>query len=143
MNKADLEQYYLNTTYSVFINDITYDCKIGEKAPTAINKLVEKEQSAAILTAWNPRSEPLTIKENTQRNSELYSYLLQKNFIVLKAMGQGRDKNWPAEESFFISGLNKKEAKQIAIQFEQNAYVWIEREKPIALIFSSIWSGIV
>ncbi|GMR16323.1 MAG: hypothetical protein BMS9Abin31_0650 [Gammaproteobacteria bacterium] len=139
MNKAELERYYLETTYSVFIDDIQYDCKIGEIAPTAINKLVTKEQPAAILTACNPQSQALSSKENESRNSELKLYLQQHNYSVLKALGQGSGKDWPAEESFFILNIQKQEAEKLAIDYGQYAYVWLEGKKPVSLVFTGIW----
>ncbi len=138
MNKTELEASYLDTTYSVFIGKVKYDCRIGEAIPAAVKKLLEKEQTAAILTAWNPRSQVLDSEENNNRNKQLLSEL-QNNYSVLNALGQGTDNNWPAEESFFIIGLSKEQAEQLAFQFEQNAYVWFEADKAVSLEFSRIW----
>ena len=138
MDKAELEKNYLETIYSVFIDSVKVDCKVGELAPPEINQLVAKEQSAVVLTAWNPKSQTLTTTENGKRNNELLSYL-QQRFTVLKAFGQGNDVAWPGEESFFIVGLNKEDAEQLAAEYEQNAYVWFEVDKPVTLEFSRIW----
>ena len=138
MNKAELEKKYIETIYSVFINDDKVDFKIGDLVPGAINQLIEKEQSAVVLTAWNPKSQPLSEKHNKKRNNELLLAVQQKH-TVLKALGKGSDLSWPAEESFFVIGLSNNEAEQLAIDYEQNAYVWIEADSPISLIFTSIW----
>ena len=138
MNKAELEKKYIETIYSVFINDDKVDFKIGDLVPGAINQLIEKEQSAVVLTAWNPKSQPLSEKHNKKRNNELLLAVQQKH-TVLKALGKGSDLSWPAEESFFVIGLSKNETEQLAIDYEQNAYVWIEADSPISLIFTSIW----
>lgn len=138
MDKTELETNYIETIYSVFINDDKVDCKIGELAPAVINQLIEKDHSAVVLTAWNPKSELLAVKENKKRNHELL-LTLQQQYTVLKALGQGRTLSWSAEESFFVIGLSKEKAEKIAVDYEQHAYVWIEIDKPVSLEFSRIW----
>lgn len=140
MSKSELEKHYLDTTYSIFINEEQYDIEIGKPLPSAIEKLVNKEKSAVILTACNPRSQPLSSQENKERNYKLKLQL--KNFIVFNALGQGSDlsdTSWPAEESYFILGIKKREAEMLTVEYEQYAYVWLESEKPASLEFTSIW----
>lgn len=139
MDKTELEKIYLETTYSVFIGAKEVYCKISETAPSAVNNLLSKEESAAILTAWNPRSHSLPQQENEQRNNQLLLSLQRNNHTVLKARGQGNDKSWLAEESFFIVGLSKEEAEHLAVDYEQNAFVWFEVNKTVSLEFSRIW----
>lgn len=137
MSKADLEKCYLETTYSVFIDDEKYNIEIGKSHPSVLQKLVSKKKSAAILTAWNPKSQILSLSENKSRNIELKSCL--KNYTVFNALGQGMDLTWQPEESFFIQGITKIEVDKLAIEFEQFAYVWCERNKLASLIFTDIW----
>ena len=132
-----LEQHYLDTAYLVFIDGEQYDINIGKPLPPDIEKLVNKEKSAVILTAWNPRSEPLSLQENRARNIELKSKL--KMHTVFEVLGQGDDLLWNAEESFFVIGLNKADAERIAVEYGQYAYVSLENIKPASLIFTSIW----
>jgi len=135
--KKELEQHYLDTTYSIFIEDKQYDIKIGKILPPAIQGLINKESSAVILTAWNPQSQLLSSSANTSRNNQLNSKL--KKYTVYKATGQGNDPSWPAEESYFILGLSIDEADKLAIEFEQYAYVWCENNEEISLKFTSLW----
>jgi len=140
MSKSELEKHYLDTTYSIFIDEEQYDIKIGKPLPSVIKKLLDKEKSAVILTAWNPRSQPLSSQENKARNNELNSVL--NKYSVLNALGQGSDisdTSWPAEESYFILGIKKREAEILAVEYEQYAYVWFESEKPASLVFTNIW----
>ena len=137
MAKQQLEQHYLDTTYSVFIDEKQYDVKIGKPLPPAIQKLVNKETSAVILTAWNPRSKALSLQKNKSKNNKLSSQL--KNYTVFNAVGQGEDLSWLAEESFFVLGIEKSEAETLAVKYEQYAYVWLENKKPASLVFTSIW----
>ena len=137
MSKADLEIRYRETVYSVFINKEQYDIKIGKPLPPFIQKLINKEKTAVILTAWNPKSQSLSLSDNHHRNSKLKELI--KNYTIFYAVGQGVDSSWLAEESFFILGITKIEADKLAIEFEQFAYVWLERENTASLVFTNIW----
>ncbi|MCK4864015.1 MAG: DUF3293 domain-containing protein [Gammaproteobacteria bacterium] len=136
---SELEKAYLDTTYSVFVDGEKYDIKIGKQIPPVINHLLENEneKSAVILTAWNPRSKALPLSDNKSRNTKLNSFL--KNYRVFNAVGQGDDLSWSGEESFFILGIKKDKMEQLAVDFEQYAYVWLECEKPASLVFTNIW----
>ena len=135
--KKELEQHYLDTIYSVFIDNNQYDINIEQPLPTHIQQLVHKGKTAAILTAWNPRSQILTLSENNSRNNQLSSKL--NDYTIFKAIGQGSDSSWTAEESFFILGINETELDKLAVEFEQYAYIWIERGNQASLIFSELW----
>ena len=138
MLKKELEKHYLATTYCVFIEKKQYDINIEQPLPNFIEQLVHKQKTAAILTAWNPRSLSLTLSENQSRNNQLIDKLSE--YTIYKSMGQGEDTSWPAEESFLILGINKAEVDKLAIEFEQYAYVWIEEGKHVSLIFSELWN---
>ena len=137
MLKKELEKHYLATTYSVYIETVKYNINIEKPLPKFIEQLVHKEKAAAILTAWNPRSQPLPLSENQSRNNQLSSKL--EDQTLYKCMGQGDDITWFAEESFCIIGINKSEVDKLAVEFEQYAYVWIEKGKQAALIFTKLW----
>lgn len=140
MSKAELEKHYLETTYSVFIEENKYDIKIGEPVPLSIQQLIDKnKKSAAILTAWNPASKSLSSQENISRNNLLYHDLIKNTCLVFDAIGEGDSSQWPAEEGYFILGITKEEIDKLAVKFGQNAYVWLEKNQAVSLVFSSIW----
>lgn len=139
MDKEELEQHYLKTIYTVFVDKDKYDIKINKPVPDVFNQLLKNQNSAAILTAWNPRSQFFSQTENKSRNNYLRVSLAKNKFNSLNAIGQGADTSWPAEESFFVVGINKDEAEKIATEYGQYAYIWLEYEKPVSLEFSSIW----
>lgn len=140
MAKVQLEKSYLETIYSVLINGIRVDVNIGEAVPTVINDLLDNNKSAVILTAFNPRSQTFSLHENKSRNNILRAFLVKNNDLIFDAVGQGSDSSWPAEESFFIIGISKEEAEKLAVEYGQYAYVWLDKNKPASLIFSSVWS---
>lgn len=135
--KQELEQHYRETTYIVFIDGKQYRINIDQAIPAEIQQLINKQTTAVILTAWNPRSQALPLVDNKSRNIELKAKL--KNHMLFNAIGQGNDLDWPAEESFFILGIDKNEAEILAVEYEQYAYVWLELDKDVSLIFSDIW----
>lgn len=139
--KNDLEQHYLDTIYFVFIAGKQYGVRIGEDNLPVINKLFDTETitTAAILTAWNPRSQAIDLTQNKLRNDDLYNLLQEKQYLFFEAVGKGKDTRWPAEEGYFILGINKDEVDKLAVEYEQNAYVWLELNKPVSLEYTSIW----
>ena len=139
MRKSELEKAYLETTYSIFIDDSQFELEIAQAVPVIINQLLKTKKSAAIITAWNPRSKALPTEENKKRNIKLYSRLQENKYVIYNALGQGSNVSWPAEESFFVLGISKEKAERIAAEFEQNAYVYCEADKPPILGFSKLW----
>jgi len=142
MNKKILERAYLNTRYFVHFAGETYMVKISEPPVEGVSALLEKNNmhSAVILTAWNPRSHKTTAVENKKQNNALSRYLIKNNFIYYDALGEGQDSSWPAEESFFIIGISKEQAESLALEYEQNAYIWLQHNKPVELVFTAIWN---
>ena len=123
--------------------------RFDETVPAVINELLKQAKTAVILTAWNPRSQPFSLQENKSRNNYLRASLMKNNYSIFDAIGQGKDSSasfldmdWPAEESFFILGITKEEVEELAVDYGQNAYVWLEYDKPAVLEFSSIWMSL-
>ena len=138
-SKEELKKSYLTTTYLVYIDGEQSAIKIGEPAPFVIKKLLDNGHTAVIITAWNPRSQAYSLEENKQRNINLLASLDNK-YLVRNALGQGNDPSWQAEESFFILGMNQEVAEQLANDYEQYAYVWLEADTPASLVFTGIWN---
>ena len=141
MPNEDLKSAYLETVYSVFVGEQQHDIKINRPAGDAISQLLNKHalKTGYIMTAWNPRSQALSESENNIRNSRLKTELLELNCTVYDAVGTGSDPGWTPEASFFIVGLDATQAEQLALKYEQNAYVKIEADQPATLVFSAFW----
>jgi hypothetical protein len=79
-------------------------------------------ESAAFITAWNPRSEQLTVDENDDRQGMLLTDIekIRLNYLV----GYGQLDDWQ-EYSYLVLGIDKDQATAMATRFEQNVYVWI------------------
>lgn len=142
MRKKELERAYFNTLYSVFSADKAYAVKISEPIVKEVTTLLDntKNHSGVILTAWNPHSNEASRNENNRQNYALSQDLIRNNFIYYDALGEGQDTSWEAEESFFIIDISKEQAEHLAVKYKQNAYVWLQKNKPVELIFSAVWN---
>lgn len=143
MSNGELKSAYLETVYSVFIGEQKHDIKINLPAGDAILHVLNQHlsKSGFILTAWNPRSQALSETENYRRNDQLKTELLELGCTVYDAVGSGADRSWTPEVSFFILGLDSSQAEQLAVKYEQNAYVKIEADQLVTLVFSALWPG--
>ena len=72
----------------------------------------------AILTAWNPNNQPLSLEENTVRNEALFEKLLEYGHPFDEALGYLEEHS---EESYCIYGIGFEEAIELAKAFEQYA----------------------
>ena len=143
MTREELERAYLDSFYSVLYNGHQYEVIIGEyseSSKSATDTLFENSniQSGIILTAWNPRSQVCSFSENEINNAKLSDYLISHGFTYYAALGRAKNSSWQ-EESFFIVNISKEDSERLAVKFNQNAYIWLEQNKPTELIFSDLW----
>jgi hypothetical protein len=119
-----LEEAYTNTDYRIIGLDTVV--RIGERNEILDHWLAEKDLCTwAIITAWNPMSEPLGLPENEAANRSLYQ-ALEGKYVILHAEGSARDGSWPPELSFLIGGITKEVATEVALHCRQRAYVYGE-----------------
>lgn len=81
--------------------------------------------SAAIVTAWNPRSEPLSLDENRRRNRSLVAELAAEGLEAILCTGRSTlpGDDW-AEESLLVPDCPRKVAVLAGVRWDQNAVVW-------------------
>lgn len=81
-------------------------------------------ESAAFITAWNPRSQKLSLDENYDRQAKLLDEIekLRLNYFV--GRGEHPSEGW-VEDSYLVLGINQDQAEALAREFEQHAYVWL------------------
>lgn len=128
-----LRAAYSNTDYVAALREGDVVIRIGQSAPTVDAWLKGLgKHSALFLSAWNPMSAPLTVEENTKRHAALIDKARASGWPFVEAVGRSPDGAW-SETSLLISGLNDDEAQQLARQFEQAGFVWIDRGKPASL----------
>jgi len=113
---------YLDTDY-IISDDPPLLMKIGEQSDDLRVLLGSMGvESAALITAWNPRSEQLTDDENDDRQGVLLTDIekIRLNYLI----GYGQLDDWQ-EYSYLVLGIDQDQATAMATRFEQNAYVWI------------------
>jgi hypothetical protein len=79
--------------------------------------------SWAFITACNPYSVMHNVDVNTFLNTQLESYLSEKQYVFFKGMGVGNDDSWEPEASFMVLNIGKEDAIKLGKQFKQNAIV--------------------
>lgn len=115
---------YLATDYKVMAAE-PFVLNIGRASPElALWFKLDRTDSAAFITAWNPFGEPTSDSENQAAQ--------QKLLVEIKALGlpcldgEGRDPTgpWPGEPSLLVFGISLEAAKKLARQFRQNGFVY-------------------
>lgn len=81
-------------------------------------------EAAAVITAWNPRSEPKTKPENAAAQDRLVAERDRKGLAHLLGEGADPTGQWPPEESRLVLGIDLADAATLGKQFEQNGIVW-------------------
>ena len=81
---------------------------------------------AAFITAFNPYSQELSLKENRLRNKKLEGKIQSLDLYYIKGDGRCGDSGEVGEvgeESFLVLGLSKKQAINLGKESQQNAIV--------------------
>ena len=134
MTEKDLlKNEFIETSYIIHLKkEITL--KIGEY-PSELLNYFPKIESWAFITAWNPLPAILSNAQNKIRNSELLAQFNAANYETYPGIGISKNEKW-SEASFFIVNIDLEAAHSIASQFGQLAFLYGEREKRNALIFT-------
>ena len=120
----DLIRTYLETDYYVS-DDPPLLLKIGAENDDARILLASfGVTTAALITAWNPRSWKLSEDDNNARQEQLLGEIETRHLNYL--VGYGECGDW-REYSYLILGISREEAIELGGQFEQNALVWLDQ----------------
>ncbi len=120
----DTVQAYRQTHYRVEGRP-SFILRIGV-ASTELVRLYKTfhSESAAFITACNPRSQRLDAATNTSRHDRLTQDLSAAGRVFLPGVGEHPDIDWPGESSYLVFGLSRDEAIALGRRYEQNAVVW-------------------
>jgi hypothetical protein len=135
-----ISQIYLQTSVAIKSQSVTlstWPCQSPDQNRESIQKLLEISSHLWIITAWNPRSQPLGLRENRQRQQTLRSALQKSPFSFLEATASSISADW-LEESIAIWAPEGKLEKPLedlvltlAEKFEQNAVFKFDDELQI------------
>ena len=82
--------------------------------------------SGILMTAYNPTNVTKTAAENAKAQNQLIEDINSRGLQHLPAEGVGMDGLWPPEPSIFLCGLNSTEANDLAVKYQQAAFVEIQ-----------------
>jgi len=132
----ELLNAYKATTYRV--SDPEFDIRIGKLHPS-LDRFMEKSGHStwAFITAWNPKSQELSIDENRARSQALTDRLKSHELSVYNALGIPDKGDWTPEESLLILGIPRKQAIELGEELVQNAIVFGEFGKRAEILVLS------
>ena len=117
---------YQEAVFSIFNGEKLIQFKAGLFSQEILTFIKQENiQSAALITAYNPYSKPLSKVENEAAQAKLIERLNELSIRFFR--GEGRDAAglWEPEPSVLALDISLETADKLAMQFEQNAYVWI------------------
>jgi|GEM_PF-6032825 len=91
-------------------------------------------RSGIVMTAYNPMSVTKTAAENAKAQNQLIEDINSRGLQHLPAEGVGMDGLWPPESSIFLCGLNSTEANDLAVKYQQAAFVGVNKNMPIKVV---------
>jgi hypothetical protein len=78
-----------------------------------------KWDSAAVITAFNPRSIKKSQGANNRANQQLEERILSEDYQLFCGAGEGDDPNWEPEDSFLVCGIDLETGLKLAGEFGQ------------------------
>lgn len=115
---------YLATDYKVMAAE-PFVLNVGRASPElALRFKLDRADSAAFITAWNPCGEPASDTENQAAQQKLLAEIKALSFACLDGEGRDPSGRWPAEPSFLVFGISLEAAKKLARQFRQNGFIY-------------------
>lgn len=117
---------YQATQYRVTGHVPAFTLRIGQRSPELLAHYGDSaQQSAAFITAWNPRSEACFCDANEARQRHLIVELEENQISYFLGEGVSADGLW-REPSLLALGIEFAKVKALAEKFEQNAFVYCD-----------------
>jgi hypothetical protein len=112
-----------------------FTLQVGIRSPQMFIEFEIREvSSGAFITAWNPYSIPLGEEDNEQRDRKLQLLLKAKGYQTTPGIGEHPSNKWPGEKSQMVWSISRTEACELALEFQQNAFVWVNHSTVPELI---------
>ena len=121
---------YREAVYVVHLGDREIALQVN-KASSQLAELMKEWEvtTAAFLTAFNPYSQTLDAQENEARQKRMWADALPLCPKIFPGIGRDKDDQWPHELSMLTLGIHLEDAKALANQYEQNAFLWVSNEQ--------------
>lgn len=132
------KEIYENAVYAV---EYGGEIRFAPGQPNGdLDRLLRETRAAtfAFITACNPFSKKLSAEENTRRQKALINDITQGNYRFFFGYGADPSEKWIREESLFILNINKRDAREIARKYEQNAFLFGRLGRAVELVWSEV-----
>ena len=121
----ELIQAYRETHYRVEGVE-PFTLKVDQVSSEVLRALAKRGlKSCAFVTAWNPYSIALKEEENTILERKLNLHLNAQGLNHTPGEGVHPSNGWPGERSSLVWGVSETNAREIAEEFQQNAFIWV------------------
>ena len=117
-------------TQKLIASYLTQQYRFGPKTIAATNEPDPTIPEGFIISAWSPNGKELTINQNEELSWQLQLQLRQENITHRKLITVEATRAW-VEDSFFIQNISLKQAKKIAKDYSQFAFVQIKNGQAI------------
>jgi hypothetical protein len=125
-HQALLDAYH-TTRYVAYDGDAAIACVVGAPQPAMAALLARRGAAGGVfITAWNPRSKPLSPAENEAAHRWLAAEIAARGLVALPHRGFGADPAWQPEEGLLVLGLDTAEALALAEARGQNAIAAVD-----------------
>lgn len=123
-----LEAAYLAAEYRVDDPRLRCELAIGLPCAALADWLRQHgHDSAAFITAWNPRSAPCSQGDNSRAQQRLRAAIDALGLPALEALGRSRVDDY-REPSLLVPGLQLEAAHALMRRFAQNAFLYCDAE---------------
>jgi len=113
---------YLQTEFTL---EKKHKFSLTQASPAFVAFLkANKIKSWAVITAYNPLSEPLTETENSQANDRLESYLVKRKLVYFPCDSLPSKSGDKGERGFLVANITRGAAAKMGRSFNQNAVVF-------------------
>ena len=148
-SRARLERAYKATRYTATREGASVCIRIGEVcAPLDAWLAAAHAQEWAYLTACNPRSRVLSTEQNAARMAALVVDLGVIGWPLVHGAGEpepteSRQVDWTAEPSVLVLGLSREAALELAVRYDQHAFVYGRSGQAAELIWTMHHDGVM
>jgi ADP-ribosylglycohydrolase len=135
----DMIEAYNSTTFRITMSDLEVRLRPQNHCRELDQYLAKNGwDSAAVITAFNPKSVEKSQEENRRANHGLEKQILNDGYKYFFGAGEGDDPNWLPEDSFLVCGIALEPALKLAEEFGQFAIAFHVKGRETKIEFTGI-----
>lgn len=126
---------YLSANYQIGMGSNSIFLRVDQYSePLAKFLAASRQPCAAIISAYNPFSQPFSNEENLAAHELLRDFLSRYSYPIIESLNTDPSERWPAEKSFCVLGQDLDASQSVGRHFNQNAIVWMDSHATPRLI---------